>query len=297
MSDTVEILHNRIEKAATLGSVVRTMKTLAALNIRQYEEAVRALDDYYHTVELGLAACLRQLGGGRITIGNHDMKPNLTIAVVFGSDQGLVGKFNDQLAETVMTWRHSLETGTSIIAIGERIQSRLQDARLPPESLFSVPNSVNAITPLVGDLLTAVEHMRERAQKIELYLFYNSPQSGEFYRPVSKRLLPLDESWEEQIRHNVGRWPTKAIPEILCGLDTAEWALMREFLFVSMFRACAESLAAENASRLSAMQRAGKNIDEMMEELTRLYHERRQAKIDEELFDVVSGFQALGGDK
>jgi F-type H+-transporting ATPase subunit gamma len=44
------------------------------------------------------------------------------------------------------------------------------------------------------------------------------------------------------------------------------------------------------------MQRAGKNIDEMMEELTRLYHERRQARIDEELFDVVSGFQALGGD-
>jgi F-type H+-transporting ATPase subunit gamma len=272
------------------------MKTLAALNIRQYEEAVRALDDYYRTVELGLATCMRQIGGGRIGLGNHEREPLLTIAVVFGSDQGLVGKFNDQLAETVISRLRSLDTTSSILSIGERIEVRLQDAGLASESLFAVPNSVNAITPLVGELLSSVERLREKRPAIELCLFYNSPVSGELYRPVTKRLLPLDEAWEKEIRRSVGPWPTKAIPELLCGLDTTQWALLREYLFVSLFRACAESLASENASRLSAMQRAGKNIDEMMEELTRLYHERRQARIDEELFDVVSGFQALGGD-
>ena len=44
-------------------------------------------------------------------------------------------------------------------------------------------------------------------------------------------------------------------------------ALIREYLFVSLFRACAESLASENASRLAAMQRADKNIDELLENL------------------------------
>ena len=44
-------------------------------------------------------------------------------------------------------------------------------------------------------------------------------------------------------------------------------ALIREYLFVSLFRACAESLASENASRLAAMQRADKNINELLEEL------------------------------
>jgi len=72
-------------------------------------------------------------------------------------------------------------------------------------------------------------------------------------------------------------------------------ALVREYLFVSIFRACAESLASENASRLAAMQRAEKNIDELLEDLHRTFYRLRQSGIDEELFDVVSGFEALTG--
>ena len=70
-------------------------------------------------------------------------------------------------------------------------------------------------------------------------------------------------------------------------------ALVREYLFVSLFKACAESLASENASRLAAMQRAEKNIGERLQDLTRAFHHLRQTAIDEELFDVVSGFEAL----
>jgi F-type H+-transporting ATPase subunit gamma len=70
-------------------------------------------------------------------------------------------------------------------------------------------------------------------------------------------------------------------------------ALIREYLFISLFRACAESLASENASRLAAMQRADKNIDELLDDLNRTFHLLRQSSIDEELFDVISGFEAL----
>jgi F-type H+-transporting ATPase subunit gamma len=62
---------------------------------------------------------------------------------------------------------------------------------------------------------------------------------------------------------------------------------------VSLFRACAESLASENASRLAAMERADRNIDELLETLHGLFHRLRQSGIDEELFDVISGFEAL----
>lgn len=70
-------------------------------------------------------------------------------------------------------------------------------------------------------------------------------------------------------------------------------ALIREFLFVSLFRACAESLASENASRLQSMQRAEKNIEELLDELHHSFHRLRQSTIDEELFDVIAGFEAL----
>ncbi|WP_339135973.1 MAG: F0F1 ATP synthase subunit gamma [Candidatus Electrothrix sp. GW3-4] len=59
------------------------------------------------------------------------------------------------------------------------------------------------------------------------------------------------------------------------------------------FRACAESLASENASRLAAMQRADKNINELLEDLNRTFHSLHQSGIDEELFDVISGFESL----
>jgi F-type H+-transporting ATPase subunit gamma len=64
--------------------------------------------------------------------------------------------------------------------------------------------------------------------------------------------------------------------------------------FASLFRACAQSLASENASRLAAMQRAETNIDDLLEELNLSFHRLRQSGIDEELFDAISGFEALG---
>ena len=70
-------------------------------------------------------------------------------------------------------------------------------------------------------------------------------------------------------------------------------ALIREYLFVSLFRASAESLASENASRLAAMQRADRNIDELLWHLRHTFHRLRQSGIDEELFDVVAGFEAF----
>ena len=72
-------------------------------------------------------------------------------------------------------------------------------------------------------------------------------------------------------------------------------SLIRSYLFISLFRAWAESLASENASRLAAMERADKNIDELLESLNGSFHRLRQSGIDEELFDVISGFEALVG--
>ncbi|MFT7031073.1 MAG: F-type H+-transporting ATPase subunit gamma, partial [Marinoscillum sp.] len=63
-----------------------------------------------------------------------------------------------------------------------------------------------------------------------------------------------------------------------------------------LFKACAESLASENASRLVAMQRAEKNIEELLDKLNHQFHQLRQGLIDEELFDVVSGFEAIKKD-
>jgi F-type H+-transporting ATPase subunit gamma len=71
-------------------------------------------------------------------------------------------------------------------------------------------------------------------------------------------------------------------------------SMIREYLFVSIYKAFANSLASENASRLAAMQNAEKNIEERLEELHVHFHRQRQMTITEELLDIVAGFEAMG---
>ena len=89
MSDTQASLRRKIDGAAKLGSVVRTMKAVAASSIAQYEAAMGALADYERSVELGLSVCFRQ--GGPVSIHLSGRRgEGIVGAIVFGSDQGLV---------------------------------------------------------------------------------------------------------------------------------------------------------------------------------------------------------------
>jgi len=291
MSETLEGLRRKIDGAEDLESVVRTMKALATSSIGQYERAVQSLGDYYRTVELGLVACLRQAADTPIAEGRRSADAAVIGAVVFGSDQGLVGEFNDRLADFVSTTLAALPGEKKVWAVGERVYARLADAGLPLAGLFSVPSSVTAIAPLVGQILVDGEARRERGEVAEFYLFHNRPKSAVLYEPVCQRLLPLDERWRRELVELP--WPTRKLPEVLVDDEQMLLALVREYLFVLLFRACAESLASENASRLAAMQRAEKNIGDLLEDLTRTFHHLRQSSIDEELFDVISGFEAL----
>jgi F-type H+-transporting ATPase subunit gamma len=268
------------------------MKALAASSIGQYEKSVSALGDYYRTVELGLGACFRKNPPATPSAKrNGETEAGAIGAVVFGSDQGLVGQFNDIVADCAIKTLAELPGRPYVWAVGERVHARLADAGLSLMGLFTVPNSVQAITPLVGQIQIESEAHRAKGEYALLYVFHNRPQSGALYEPVSQRLLPLDAPWAEGLAKV--SWPTKSLPEIMGGGTTTLRALIREYLFISLFRACAESLASENASRLAAMQRADKNIDDLLETLHGTYHQLRQSGIDEELFDVISGFEAL----
>lgn len=309
MSDTSASLGRKIQSADDLQSVVRTMKALAASSIGQYEQSARALGDYYRTVALGLGVCLRETNahqtGGAIPPADPAPRAEKQTkrgigAVVFGSDQGLVGQFNDVVADHAVAALAALPGKAYIWAVGERVQAQLVDAGLAVQGLFPVPGSVKAITPLVGQIL--VEHEAWLAPgnspPPELHLFYNRPASGAgaVYSPVGQQLLPLDTRWQHELA--ALPWPNKILPEIIggeqAGVATLR-ALIREYLFVSLFRACAESLASENASRLAAMERADRNIDDLLEEMKGRFHQLRQSGIDAELFDVIAGFEALGG--
>src|SRR5271169_1519860 len=214
MSDTTESLRRKIRSAGDLQSVVRTMKALAASSIGQYEKSVRALADYYRTVELGLGACFRESGPtASITERRVPTHAGAIGAIVFGSDQGLVGQFNDVVADYAIKSLSALPGKLQVWAVGERVHARLADAGLPLVGLFIVPNSVQAITPLVGQLQIESEAHGANGENTALWVFHNRPLSGALYEPVSQRLLPLDAQWQQGLAKV--RWPTGNLAEIV----------------------------------------------------------------------------------
>ena len=262
MTNTTIALRRQIGSAGDLKLVVRTMKASAASAIGQYERSVAALGDYARTVELGLGVCLRSAASDEAHANDPSppIKNPVVHALVFGSDQGLVGRFNEAVVEHALTQLAAEPATVRLWAVGERVQARLQDAKRPPEGVFAVPGSVEQITRLVGQILLKVPVLsgepltdpeadsaapkgrQPTGAPASLVLVYNRP-SGSGYAPVSQRLLPLDGPWQRELAGQP--WPTKQLPEVLGSGAQALRAFIREHLFVSLFRASAESLASE----------------------------------------------------
>ncbi|MGJ8738192.1 F0F1 ATP synthase subunit gamma [Zobellia laminariae] len=295
--DSLESLTRQINGAKDLNSIVRTMKAMAAANIGQYERAMESLDDYWSNVSLGLVAYLKDIGLDKQDPRQNEntIKREKSIcAIVFGSDQGFVGQFNDSLSQYVQESLSTHGGKLEIWTVGVRVPLLLADMGMTVTKQFNLPNSINAITALIGSILVQVEENQENGNVDEYYLFHNHLVNEGSYEQEKLRLLPLDAEWRQQKAQL--KWPTPKTPEVIGDSNKLIRRLIREYLFVTLFKTCTESLASENLSRLNAMQRAEKNIEELLDDIGNTYHRLRQSSIDEELFDVVSGFTALKKD-
>lgn len=286
MSDGGAALRARIAGAADLQSMARTMKSIAAANIGQFEEAAHALDLYYEVVQDSLALCLRAAPHASARTGKRARQIKAG-AIVFGSDQGLVGQFNEAICARMTA---SPRQYALLWPVGERAAALLAGHGDMVLHCFPLPASIDAVSALVGRMVIDIEAVGAHDGIAEVDIFYHRPDGGSNYHPVYQRLLPLDDGWRRALLARP--WPTAAPAQLLAPGEATLRACLREYLFVSLFRACAASLASENAARLAAMQRAEKNIGEKLESLTRAFHRQRQGAIDDELFDLVAGFEA-----
>lgn len=289
---TIESIKRQINSVEDLLSIVKTMKVLAALNIRQYEQAVGSLDDYNRTVEMGFQVLLREQSK-EIAPERLDSNNNLG-AIIFGSDQGMCGQFNEQIAAFSIAELSRLgvhRSNWTILALGARLAAHFEAEKQPVDDVWTLPGAVTGITPLVQDIMMKMDAWRIQRDVNRILLFYSRPLSGVTYRPHMLRLLPVN--WERLRRLTRKEWPSRTLP-----IFTIDWsqlfsALLHQYFFVSIYRAFAESLMSENASRLATMQSAERNIQEYLENLNAQFHQQRQHSITEELLDIIAGFETL----
>ena len=288
---TTESIKRKIETAEQLRSVVKTMKAIAAVSIKQYEKAVESLVEYNETIEMGLQVVLS--ARETLTIAEPS-KNNRLAAIIFGSEQGMCGQFNEQIASYAIAFLNNLSNqpqDRKILAVGTRVIASIENAGQPVEDYFAMPNSLAGVTPIVQELLLRIEEWRTHQQIDRVILFYNQFLSNNSHHPQHLHLLPVDQQWLHNLQHK--RWSSRVLPTFTMDWNKLFSSLIQQYFFISLYRIIAESLASENANRLTSMQVAERNIEDSLEELTAQFQHQRQSSITEELLDIVAGFEAL----
>ena len=286
---SLESLKRKLQATDGLRSIVKTMKILAAVTIRQYEKLLNTLDEYNGTIEMGLQVVLKTFD----TRTREDKKTGGTGAIIFGSDMGMCGQFNDQIANFARDKLKNIRKET-LIAIGERIVPVLDDLKLTPGRMIPYPLSImGGITPILHDILTAIESWREEFQLESVFLFYNKPVlEGVSYYQNKKMLLPVDPEYLDEIRNR--EWKSRSMPTFKMNKDKLFATLIRNQIFIALYRAFADSLTSESIARLNSMQAAEKHINERIDDLTLEYNQSRQDAITSEILDIIAGVEALG---
>ncbi len=289
---TPEALKRTIKSAQDLLGVVKTMKALAAVSIRQYQRSVESLADYNRTVEMGLQIILKDRQGAPEPPRQRAKKQ--LGAIVFGTDQGLCGQFNNIIAQHAVQELDRTDFKKEdrfFIVVGVKVADILSDTGENVFEILTQPGSTAGITAMVQDITLLLEDWRFKRSVENMVLYYNEYLSGATYRPRTLKLLPVDKIWLADLQKK--KWDSRTLPMFNMDWERIFRSMIREYLFVSVYRAFANSLASENASRLAAMQNAEKNIEERLEELHVQFHRQRQMTITEELLDIVAGFEVL----
>lgn len=289
--ESLEQLHSQLNSLDELRTIIKTMKALSAASIRQYEQAVNALGAYHRTVERGLYVVLKDMDHPPPP---HRHEPQQLAAIVFGSDHGLCGRFNEEITDYALNRMDASPADPQhrlLLAVGARVAASLESEGQPIEENFFVPGSASQITATVQQILLKLDEWREQTGVHHVYLFYNRHSGGQGYHPTGFGLLPINLNRFHRLEEET--WPSRSLPTFSMDRDTLLRQLLRQYLFVTIFRGCAESQASEHASRLAAMQSAERNLDERLDEVTMTYRRARQNAITAELLDVVSGFEAL----
>ena len=291
MSMSLQEMSQKIASATRVGRVVHIMKVIAASQIRKCEEAALASQQYSEIVLRALFALLYK--GHYAALKERKGPSDCAIAIIFGTDQGLVGAFNDRIVEYAAPILNRYREKT-IFVIGSRVQGRLEDKGLKVEKCYPSLSSATSITSAIPGVLVDLEPLLLRNHQCDLLLFHNSLTHGKKCEPVSTKVLPLDESWKAKLA--MTSWPTHQIPQVVDGKGGTLEEVLKEYMVVTLARTFAESMESENVCRLESMQRAEKNIEEVLTDLHLGFTLFRQSAIDAELFDVIAGFSALSNE-
>ena len=163
---SMESLSKRIKTTEDLRNIVSTMKSLSSVSILQYEQAQKSLIEYTHTIRNAFHALIKT---NAVFIPTHEQAPKTpkTIAIVIGSDNGLVGRFNKEIMQTAGDTLK--EKGISLkeavfITVGKRVAALAEQQGLDLFAKYAVSNSIKAINSIASTVIVRMEEAMEKTK-------------------------------------------------------------------------------------------------------------------------------------
>lgn len=289
---SVESLRKKIKTTQDLRDIVSNMKMLSSVSILQYERADKSLDKYLQNLRDSFHILAINDGFPQINT-RHDTKPRI-LFVLIGSDNGMVGRFNREIADNVRSLIHKkhISLNDSIfITIGKRISSIAESNRFNVFKSYAISNSVKAVSMLSENVILDIDEAIRTKHISEVWIISHHRIEQGLVRVGHHKIIPYDSSHFKELKNK--KWDTNNIPMLAVPAKQMFAELINEALMITVAKRINASLAAEHFTRMTNMQNAEKNIDENLEELNLEYQQQRQEDITDELIDVISGAEAM----
>lgn len=282
-------IKRRIRSVKNTQQITRAMKFVAAARLRRAQERAFAARPYARAISrLVHSAALRVPEGTHPLLRRPEEKRILLLAV--SGERGLCGAFNaNVIRRTLEFLREHAEENPDLIVLGRKIRDAMRKQRW---KIIAEHVDVTARPELtrVAEIAKEVTALFESGEVDAVYIVFNEFKSVLTQNLTLEKLLPIepdpalaDEAPPEKSKDAPIEYLFEQPPPALLG------RLLPRYVQVRIFRALAESAAAEHAARMTAMDSATNNAGELIDQLTLYMNKVRQAAITKEIIEVVSG--------
>lgn len=293
MSNLKEI-RNRIRSVKNTQKITRAMKLVAAAKLRRAQDAVEASRPYASKMREVIGQLSSAIDPEEHPLFRQEETPEQTLIVLISSDRGLCGAFNAQLFRKVSTYRATDETnggGLPVAPIGRKGREWARREKVPTmldlagmEALPSVENARTITEQVIEAFVT------EKVDKV--YLVFNEFISALSQQAVFEQLLPLD---AEALSSGAPGPDDGTTRDYIFepGRDELLEVLLPQYVQSQVYRAFLESQASEQGARMTAMDNATNNANDLIDRLTLQMNRARQAMITTELMEITAGAEAI----
>ena len=293
-------IRKRITSVRSTQKITKAMKMVAAAKLRRAQESILAVRPYA-TKMFELLNRLAQ----RVSMEAHPLlafrEPKRVEVVVFASDRGLCGAFNMNLIQRAERFLSEEKGRAEEIALSffgrkgrDYFRKRKVNIRREYVNYFGKVDYL--LASRLGQELVR-DYIDNRVDRI--YLLYSEFRSAIQQRVVLEKILPLASGVLQEEKGKGATSPgasgTPAAVDYIYEPSEVEilGKILPMYVEVQIYRALLDSLASEFGARMTAMENATRNADEMIEALQLQYNKARQAAITKELLEIVSGAEAL----